>query len=168
MDQDSTDIKTDTADSMMNAHHIHRWYDSDVQLGELVRCLETLSEESQMLFAFLLTLFSDEIARLRGMGFFREMEWGKLMGIYKSRQSRRWYDREPVLHKAFNKLYSLNDGDKAAVAGQLYPSSRIVAQYEGYCKAQSRQLDLETICAIVETSFAEGPDAAEKRYVGFK
>jgi hypothetical protein len=143
---------------------IHRWYDMDVQLSELVLSLEMLSEESQTLFAFLLMLFSDEIVRAKGRAFFQELEWEKIMGIYKSKRGRRWYDRQPVTHKAFNKLYSLSDDNKAIIAQQLYIPVRIVKQYETHCQEQGGTPDINLIFDIVETSFREGPQVAQERY----
>ncbi len=150
-----------------NPGYFARWYDLDIQLSELVHSLETLTEESQMLFAFLLTFFSDEIVRIKGRLFFKEMEWDKLVGIYKSKSGRRWYDRQEVLHKAFNKLYSLNEDDKAAIARELFIPSRIVKKYEEHCQGHKRQPDMETVFAIVATSFKEGTDEAQSRYQAF-
>lgn len=151
----------------MNASHFHRWYDMDVQLSELVHSMETLGEESQTLLAFLMTLFSDQIVKVRGRTFFSDLEWDKIIGIYKSKRGRRWYDREPVLHKAFNKLYSLSDDDKVVIARELYIPSRIVRHYESRCQETGKSVDLETIFAIVETCFKEGPDIAQERYREF-
>lgn len=134
---------------------LHRWYDQDIQLSELVRTLETLREESQTLFAFLLTSFSDEIRRVKGARFFQELQWGKLLALYKSKRGRRWYDREAVLHKAFNKLYSLTDADKAQIARNLVLPIRMVKQYESECDAQQQPIDLDTLCSIVEFAFNE-------------
>ncbi len=147
--------------------HFHRWYDMDVQLSELVQSLETLSEESQTLFAFLLNFFGDEIVRVRGREFFSQLEWEKVMGIYKSKRGRRWYDRQPVLQKAFNKLYSLNDDDKAAIARQLYMPGRLIQDYETHCQKHNCPPALDTVYEIVATSFTEGPQAAQERYQNF-
>lgn len=169
MEQNGEQSKADNAGLSFpqNTGYVQRWYDMDVQLGELVRMLETLSEESQTLFAFLMGFFSDQIVKVRGRAFFAEMEWDKLIGIYKSRKGRRWYDQHAVLHKAFNKLYSLNDDDKAAIARQLYVPGRIVRHYEDHC-AQKRMLpQIEVICRIVQTSFQEGPQVAEERFQTF-
>lgn len=151
----------------MNAPHFHRWYDMDIQLSELVHSLEVLSEESQTLFAFLMGLFSDQIVKVRGREFFSELEWDKIIGIYKSKRGRRWYDREPATHKAFNKLYSLSDDDKAVIARELHVPSRIVKRYENFCQAASREPDLDIVFSIVETCFKEGPDIAQERYRDF-
>jgi hypothetical protein len=145
----------------------HRWYDMDIHLSELVRTLEGLSEESQTLFAFLLMFFSDEVVHRKGRAFFRELEWEKLIGIYKSRNGRRWYDQHGVLHTAFNKLYSLNDLDKAAIAKELHVPGRIVQHYEAYCQSHQTSADIEMVCSILETSFKEGPDQALSHYADF-
>jgi hypothetical protein len=146
----------------------HRWYDVDIHLSELVRTLESLSEESQTLFAFLLVFFSDQVVERKGRVFFRELQWEKIMGIYKSKSGRRWYDKQAVLHKAFNKLYSLNDLDRAAIAQELHVPGRIIHHYESYCSEHQTPLDLEMICSILETSFKEGPEQALTVYTVFE
>lgn len=151
-----------------NTGFYQRWYDMDVQLSELVRALEVLSEESQTLFAFLLSFFSDEIVKVRGRAFFSELEWDKLMGIYKSKKGRRWYDQHDILHKAFNKLYSLSPEDQAAIARELYVPSRIIKSYETHCQATGKEPNVDKICDIVATSFKDGPQAAQERFARFE
>jgi hypothetical protein len=131
----------------------HRWYDRDPHLSELVRTLETFSLESQTLFASLLADFSDDIHHAKGGQFFRELNWGKLVDIFKSRDGRRWYDQQPEMHKAFNKLYSLADEDKAHVARQLTEAVRLVKQYELECQAHQQKTDVNALYTIVETAF---------------
>jgi hypothetical protein len=160
------DNQSETAQSA-NTGFFHRWYDMDIYLSELVRTLESLSEESQTLFAFLLVFFSDEIVRRKGRAFFRELQWEKLMGIYKSKSGRRWYDQHAILHTAFNKLYSLNDLDKAAIARELHIPGRIVSHYEAYCSTHQTRPDLEMVYSILETSFKDGPEQAMSVYSVF-
>lgn len=150
-----------------NTGFFQRWYDMDIYLSEFVRTLEGLSEDSQILFAFLLMSFSDDVVRRKGRSFFRELEWEKLIGIYKSKSGRRWYDQQGVLHAAFNKLYSLNDVDKASIAKKLHIPSHIVQRYENYCQQHQSPTDIEMVYAILETSFKDGPDEALSTYAIF-
>lgn len=147
---------------------VHRWYDQDIHLSELVRTMELLSEESQILFALLLASFCDEVVRLKGRSFFKEMDWNKLKGLYKSKTGRRWYDDQTVLHVAFNKLYSLTDEDKAGIARKLHVPVRLVGNYEAYCKEHQRPLDLDEIQAILSTIFKDGPEKALQIYSVFE
>lgn len=150
-----------------NASFFQRWYDMDICLSEFVRTLEGLSEDSQTVFAFLLMSFSDDVVRRKGRAFFRELEWQKLIGIYKSKNGRRWYDKQGILHTAFNKLYSLNDMDKASVAKMLHIPSRIVQRYETYCQQHQAPTDIEMVYSILETSFKDGPEEALSTYAVF-
>lgn len=147
---------------------VHRWYDQDIHLSELVRTMELLGEESQILFALLLASFCDEVVRMKGRSFFREMDWAKLKGLYKSKTGRRWYDEQTVLHVAFNKLYSLTDEDKAGIARKLHVPVLLVGNYETYCKEHRRPLDLDEIQAILSTIFRDGPEKALEIYSVFK
>ncbi len=142
-----------------------RWYDRDLHLSELVKALEPLSDDSKTLFAFLVNFFSDEIVKVKGRLFFKELEWDKVLGVYKSRiNGRRWYDREPLLQKAFNKMYSLNEHDKCLIARALVVPGQLVSAYESHCVARNKSVEQKTIQAIVESCFKDGPEKAQKTF----
>lgn len=157
---------TDTDDSSEgDTEHFQRWYDQDITLGELVKILETLSDENQLLFAFLMSFFSKKIIQSKGRQFFRELEWEKLLGLYKSKKnSRRWYDREPALQKAFNQLYSLNISDQGLIAKSLHVPSVLAKRYEDYCNSHQKPLNMDEIHGILATSFRDGPEEALQIY----
>lgn len=141
-----------------------RWYDMDVNLGELVRCLESMSPESRTLFGFLLSAFSDRIVETKGRDFYSGIGWDTIRGIYQSHQKRRWYDEEPAMQQAFNKLYSLSEEERAAVGRELHVPARLVSQYELYCLGHGQKPKLEWISDIVDTCFEKGPEVAQQRF----
>jgi len=155
------------SDEFKRPRFFHRWYDNDVQLGALVADMEGLEEESQTLFAYLITQFSDELVRVKGSEFFNELDWNKIRGLYKARQGRRWYDQEPALKRAFNLLYSLSDADQSIIARQLHIPCRLARAYELDRKTKALPIQIETVCEIVEAVFKEGPAAAQERYKQF-
>lgn len=150
----------------MDTHNpqFKRWYDLDLHLSELVNLMEQMSEESQVLFAHLMRLMSDELIRTNRRQFIDSLDWQKLRGIFKSKQGRRWYDQEPNIHKAFNLLYSLQDEHKAAVARELYVPSQIVGEYETRCREEHTNPDIEVVCRIVELVFREETDKARAQF----
>ena len=78
-----------------------RWYDIDERLREMVETMERMGNDSQYLFGYLLCFFSEELVRTKGQTeALKDLDWDKLMGLIKSKRKRRWYDQEPVLHKA--------------------------------------------------------------------
>ena len=144
---------------------IHRWYDVDLQVSEMVAALEGMTEESKHLFGFLLCFLCDELIKTKDRSaFMSELDWNKLVGLMKSKRSRRWYDHEPVLHKAFNLLYSLNDDDKILIGRELCAPSQLVREYETRCQDKQKTPDVNIVFEIVESVFTEGPNKAHERF----
>lgn len=147
------------------AHFLHRWYDQDHHLSELVRVLEQLSDESRYLVALLLGSIAEEAIALTGKRhFIKDLDWDRIIGILKSKRGRRWYDEEPEMHKAFNLLYSLDDEAKDWVAEQLYKPVLLIQTYEDRCKSSGAEIDLNVICDIIEVTFKEGVDKLPARF----
>ncbi len=151
-------------DAMKPIVPIQRWYDQDPQLSELVRTMETLSPDCQKLFALLIQDTCNRIILLRGRDFIRNLDWTIFIGLIKSRRSRRWYDREELLRKAFKTLYSLSFPDKALVGKELSVPVQLVKRYENYCQKQDAEISLDMVQTIVETCIKEGPDNAHDIY----
>jgi len=144
-----------------------RWYDIDDHLREMVETMERMTNDSQYLFGYLLCFLGEEVVKNQGKKeALKEMDWEKLTGLIKSKRKRRWYDQEPVLHKAFNMLYSLNDSDKILIGNQLHLPARLVRRYERRCEDNEQRMDIDMTCDIVETYFTDGADAAEKLAAG--
>lgn len=147
------------------AHFLHRWYDQDHHLSELVRMLEHLSDESQYLVALLMGSIAQDAIELTGKSqFIKDLDWDKIIGILKSKRGRRWYDEEPEMHKAFNLLYSLEDAAKSWVAEQLYKPVLLIQTYEERCRATGVPVDLNIICDIMEVTFKEGNHVLTERF----
>ena len=143
----------------------HRRYDIDEHLREIVETMERMTNDSQYLFGYLLCFLGEEVVKAQGKKeALKELDWDKMMGLIKSKRKRRWYDQEPVLHKAFNLLYSLNDQDKVLVANELYLPARLVRRYERYCEDNNQRCDIDLMCEIVETYFTQGAEAVEARF----
>ncbi len=141
-----------------------RWYDRDVNLGELVRTLEGMGRESQTLFAFLIADFSERIMDAQGRDFFVPLGWDTVRNLLRSRQGRRWYDEEPAMQQAFGKLYSLKPEERAVIGRELHVPARLVSRYETACRNRGEAPDLEKISEIVDTCFGKGPAFAQEFY----
>ncbi len=147
----------------------NRWYDADVYVSEMVQSVEKMSADSQQLFGYLLCFFSDAVIQAKDKSkFIRELDWDHFKGLIKSKRKRRWYDREPILHKAFNLLYALTEEDKMLVAKELSIPSQIVRDYERDCLAKNKEPNLDVVYKIVETVFTEGTNKARQSYQQFE
>jgi hypothetical protein len=150
---------------MSDQQHIKRWYDLDLRLSKLVTAMEQMNDDHCQLFGYLISHLFDEIVNKGNRGeFFRELDWGTIRGIWKSKSRRRWYDQDDVVHKAFNLIYSLADKDKILVGQNLATPAELVAGYELYSAKQNQPLELDTVCEIIETCFRDGDEQAAAKY----
>ena len=152
------------AEPVRAAIPIQRWYDLDIHLSGMVRTLETLSSDSQTLFAHLLKDSTARIIKIRGRSFVRALDWTIFIGLVKSKRSRRWYDQKQVLHVAFNMLYSLSDADKALIGRELFLPAELVLRYETYAKARHEEISIDVVHRILETCIKQGPEKALETY----
>jgi len=147
---------------------IQRWYDRDAKLSELVRTLEALSPQSQVLFSHLLKSLILRLIHHRGRSFIQGVSWRTLIGIVKSKRSRRWYDQEHTMHVAFNMLYSLGERDQAFVGRELSLTAELVRRYELYAQARNEAVSTDMVMSIVETCFQQGLEQAQSVYSIFR
>lgn len=146
---------------------IHRWYDMDAQLSDMVRTIEVLSPQSQLLFGHLLKNTISRLIKLRGRAFTRELNGQTFLGIIKSKRSRRWYDQSPTLHTAFNMLFSLSDPDKTLIARELAIPAELIHDYEAYAKAHNDKVHVNVTFSILETYLTKGREEALSVYAIF-
>lgn len=146
---------------------IHRWYDMDAQLSDMVRTIEVLSPQSQLLFGHLLKNTISRLIKLRGRSFVKGLNSQTFIGIIKSKRSRRWYDQSHTLHTAFNMLFSLSDLDKAIIARELAIPAELIHDYETYAKAHNDKIHANVTFSILETYLTKGREEALKIYAIF-
>ena len=140
---------------MASVGSYQRWYDADIALSELVHTLESLSTQSQTLFALLINRFADRIVQVRGHDFYTQLDWEKLMGILKSKHSRRWYDQEMIMHKTLNKLYSLSTIDQNLIARELCGPIQFISDYEKACLHQCNLPDIHRVYHLIQQCFTQ-------------
>ncbi len=142
-----------------------RWYDIDEQLSIVVHTMEKLTFVSQLTFANTLLDLSERILMEKGRDeYLANLDEERQKGLEKSIDKRRWYDRYPTLHKAFNNLYALRDEDRHEIADILLVPCQIVQLYEQYCERRNRETDPKVIQEILRTSIVEGPNRAKRLY----
>lgn len=143
----------------------NRWHDQDFKLSELVSAIEDMEAESKFLFSLLLAMLCKDLLRRLGQAeVAANLDWKTIQSLIKSKQSRRWYDQDPDLHRAFNLLYSLSAEQQQAVASMLYMPSRLTRYYEEHCQVHQKEVDIDYICHMVEVCFRDGPEKAQKAF----
>ncbi len=143
----------------------NRWHDQDFKLSELVNAIEDMFPESRFLFSLLLSMLCKELVRSVGdTEVFTKLDWKTIQNLIKSKQSRRWYDQDPDLHRAFNLLYTLDTQQQRLIASMLYMPSRLTRYYEEHCQTHQKEIDIDYVCHMVEVCFRDGPEQAQKAF----
>jgi len=90
--------------------HFTRWYDRIPELSRAVALLEKAPRDWQQLIAGDITN-AVELYELTGQEAhgFKKLGTEKVMGLMKSKNKRRWYDQDPIVHQAFNYLFLMDD-----------------------------------------------------------
>lgn len=94
---------------LSQGNRFSRWYDRIPELSQAVRMLEKLTPEKQRIIAEVIvnSMQLHELSHHSGHGF-RKLGTEKVVGLMKSKNKRRWYDKDPVVHQAFNCLYLMS------------------------------------------------------------
>lgn len=87
-----------------------RWYDRNPELSQGVRMLEKCTPFQQRLVAnhIIGSMQLHQVAQRSEHGL-KKLGTEKITGLMKAKGKRRWYDQDPVVHKAFNHLYLMDE-----------------------------------------------------------
>lgn len=128
-----------SASTLMTAKHkaFKRWYERQPQLALSVRVLTLLPDEvCSVLGEGLLKLMQDEGHETFMEKRYRSLGTEKVLGLHKSKNRRREYDKTEILHKAMNNLYLLSDESQDFIAAHILLMAsfiqRYMANYLGY------------------------------------
>jgi hypothetical protein len=106
-----------------------RWYDSTPELAQAVRLLEHGQPEVQHVIARLIvdTFSLNDLSERQDLGL-KRVGTEKVLGLMKSKGKRRWYDRDPMVHQAFNYLYLAEGWMRQEMALKIIVSVRVLEE----------------------------------------
>lgn len=136
-----------------------RWYDVDLHLSNMVRTMELMTGQNRQLFGHLICMLCEN--RIEAEPEVRKTDWEHLQGLIKSKRGRRWYDEDPVMHKAMNLLYTLTETTKIQIARQLVDVTGLVHDYELFCLKNDRTAEIDIVQTIIAKGIQDGAEEAE-------
>ena len=143
-----------------------RWYERQPSLSEAINVLTNLPEP-------VTTIIGDSIINLADQEFkvmelkdsLRSIGSEKVMGMHKSKQRRRAYDKNPTLHKAINYIYVLPEPKQDKMANHVLNIVKYIKQYDTICKTYSTKTTLDEITVIAQKYVNSGALSTE-RFLG--
>ncbi|MDX2086179.1 MAG: hypothetical protein SFZ03_12415 [Candidatus Melainabacteria bacterium] len=106
-----------------------RWYEQNPTLGRAVALMEKMPLVQQQCIAQEMIEFI-RVEQLTSTNFEpRNLGYEKVQGLMKSKQRARWYDQDPVIHRAFNDLYKMHDQGRHVIALKILLCIQAFDQY---------------------------------------
>lgn len=144
-----------------NAPH-KRWYDRQPKLAQAVRFLFLFPDEIKSIIGEAVMLLANrEFEVNEQMQTFKTLGPDKVMGLYKSKNRRREYDQNDVLHKAMNYLYILSEPNQDFMADHILSMVQYIQQYLGACQAFQASPTLEHVAEITNRYVEKGSTDVE-------
>lgn len=106
-----------------------RWYDVKPELSQAVRMLEKVPAVYQhQICLVIIEQVENALLDKKFDGSLKKHGSDKILGLFKSKSKRRWYDDDPVVHKAFNYMYLMDDKARYEAAMKIIISLNVLKQ----------------------------------------
>ncbi len=109
--------------------HQRRWYDEIPNLSQAIHISQALPPEVQAIIARRLNEAINQYRKNRRADKHAYSLGGsRTLGLYRASYRRRWYDPNPLTHRAFNLMSSIPDAYLEALAMRILTAAQQVAQ----------------------------------------
>lgn len=137
----------------------HRFYDRDVNVSRAVQLLLLLPFEMQTIIADGISSIAEQ--EFRANKLMREIKTlgtEKVLALYKSKQRKRDYDKNPAVHKAINYLLVLSDENRAWIALRIIGLIGCLQDYLRTCRTYAELPHREAVDSLTSIYVECGPD----------
>lgn len=150
-------------DELNPEQQTQRWYDRHKTVSKSVKLLETFPLEIQAIIADGIVMLAERecqahelLANLRSLG------PEKVLGIYKSKNRRRSYDRNSTVHEAMNYLYILSEENRLFIANQVIELVNFIYDYLKSCRQYKLDARTDDVAELTKTYIESGAADAQQ------
>ena len=135
-----------------------RWYDHNGNIARAIELFQQLPSSLRVLAAAGILEFADVHKCLGSPDGLKSFGQQRVLGLIQSKQKRRWYDQDEVLHKAINTLLMMGDEYRSETAFRLIVTLESVETYKENCLNIDRPYTDDEIMQIVHEVFTKNLD----------
>lgn len=142
-----------------------RFYDRDANVSRAVKLLMLLPFELQSIIADGIALMAEQ--EFRANELLRELKslgTDKVLAIYKSKQRKRDYDKNPAMHKAMNYLMVLSDENRIWLSHKIVGLVAHLKEYLQTCRVYSALPTRQAVGTLTNTYTQQGAEEV-RRYL---
>jgi hypothetical protein len=148
---------------MSDAPFYNRWYDRHVNLSLAVKLLLLFPDAVQSIVCEAIMLIADrEFDANEKMKSFRTLGRERILGLYKSKNKRRDYDQNELMHRAMNYLFILSEDNREFMADHILKMVQYIEHYFQTCHRAQMNPSPETIADITRTYMENGGKETEQ------
>ncbi len=133
----------------------NRWYDNHPDIYNSIEMLRELPPPLQRIVAQGVISFVMDNTLLGTPDELKSFGHHRVLGLIQSKAKRRWYDKDPILHKAINNILLMPDEARTESAFRLVISLESVEAYKEYCIQNGTLCDPEEVELIVSDIFGQ-------------
>jgi hypothetical protein len=144
-----------------------RWYDKEITCHRLMEQIRAMPQPEVREFCARVVIhfaekLREEIHKKGKKGMLNSLGAPAIAGLYRfGHQKRRWYDRDPVLHKAAGYFYMLPLEGLAAIGFKLGDALGLIQIYALVCSQVDEKPDMAEMIRISKTAMQAGKAEAE-------
>ena len=139
-----------------------RWYDKQPKLSQAVKMIILLPDD-------IISVLSEGVMRIADRDFqvrermhsIRTLGTEKVLGLYKSKNKRREYDQNELLHQTMNHLYILSDHHRALVSTHVLNLVQYGQMYLGTCRTFKQEPKIDEVSEMTDRYVEKGPEETE-------
>jgi hypothetical protein len=140
-----------------------RWYERQPKLAQAVKLMIVLPDEVRSIIGEATMQLADrEFEATRYAESSRSLGGDKVLGLYKSKNKRREYDQNEVLHNAMNYLYILSEENQDFMANHILHMLDYIQQYFATCREFNQVPSLEEVAAMTQQYVSRGSIEVER------
>lgn len=140
-----------------------RWYDRQPKLSQAFKLIILLPDEIRSIISESLMLIANrEFDANERENSFRTLGSDKILGVHKSKNRRREYDQNELLHKAMNYLYVLSDDNQDFMADHILKMVAYIQKYFATCQEFKAEPTLEAVAQVTHTYVEKGTTEVER------
>jgi hypothetical protein len=136
-----------------------RFYDQDPSVSQAIELLLIFPEEMQAVIADGLSTIAEQEFRANEMiNDFKSMGSDKVLALYKSKQKKRKYDKNPTVHRAMNYMMILSPENRVIISKKILEMITFLQGYLITCKNLTTAPSLNGVERIRDVYVQFGPD----------
>ncbi len=136
----------------------NRWYDEYPPMVRAVELMESLPDQYRQHVATAVVSYTREHHLLGTAEELKSVGHHKVLGLIQSKLRRRWYDKDPVLHKAVNNILLMDESNRQNMSYRLVVSLEALETYREKCEQDGTLAGYDDMEQIVAEIFNRSMD----------